>query len=444
MRKKKIYEPNLIYSILRVYTNFIFKRWFNNIEINGLHFIPEGAPVIFAPNHQNALMDAMALLQAAPKPVVFLARADLFKRKLTARLLNIIRIMPAYRKRDGIQNLKKNEESFNISVETLLNKSFLCLMPEGGQLEKRTLRPLVKGIFRIAFSAQEKLPQGEYVRIVPVGLDYGNYDHTGHHLIINFGKPISLKNYVDMHKENAPIALNKIKAELYKRISPLMLDIQSEQHYDATYVSAYLNNAEALTKLNLEDNETNRLAARKYITSKFAQAEEKEDSALMKLDNLCKKWKEKYGEEVPFIARVLEQGHKADAGLLFHIFYIIIAALPALYGLIVNLLPFAMVKGMTTRTKGSGFEATFVYGTAGVFFPFYYLIVAIVSAFSAPTILFWCCFVLSLPFSFFFLLRYRWRLKYVFQRIRNIFHEDPTEQEIKQITTDLMNKEYVL
>ena len=37
--------------------------------------------LIFAPNHQNALMDALAVLFTTKGQPVFLARADIFKRK---------------------------------------------------------------------------------------------------------------------------------------------------------------------------------------------------------------------------------------------------------------------------------------------------------------------------------------------------------------------------
>ena len=40
--------------------------------------------LIFAPNHQNALMDALAVLFTHKGQPVFLARADIFKKKAIA------------------------------------------------------------------------------------------------------------------------------------------------------------------------------------------------------------------------------------------------------------------------------------------------------------------------------------------------------------------------
>ena len=62
------------------------------------------------------------------------------------------------------------------------------------------------------------MPEKEWVKIVPVGIDYGNYDKSGRHLIINYGKPISIKDYYELYKEKPAEAMNQIKENLiYKK-----------------------------------------------------------------------------------------------------------------------------------------------------------------------------------------------------------------------------------
>jgi len=71
----------------------------------GRENIPTDCPVIFAPNHINALMDAIAIHSIAPYkvPVIFLARADIFNNKKSAQLLKSAKILPAFRMRDGMK-----------------------------------------------------------------------------------------------------------------------------------------------------------------------------------------------------------------------------------------------------------------------------------------------------------------------------------------------------
>lgn len=427
----KIYEPTVMYSLLRVYTNFIFKRWFSSVEVNGESNIPENTSVIFAPNHQNALIDAMALLSSVSSPVVLLARADLFKKKAQDKALRSLRIMPAYRIRDGIQNLKKNEDSFEQSIEVLLHKNFLCLMPEGGQDEHRRLRHLVKGMFRIAFSTQEMLPENDYVKIVPVGLDYGNYDHSGSHLVVNFGKPISIKDYWESYKENAPVAQNRLRDELYNRMAPLMLNIQSEAHYDAFYVSSYLYNERMLDELCVDDNESNRLIARQRIVEHLQKKEEDGDASLSELDTLCGEWLKTH-PDVAFSSKAYEDGIRLDSALLLHVAYLVVTSPLVLYSLLFNGIPFAIVKRLAAKSKGSGFESSFVFGAAGLLFPMFYVVYAVVSAFFVPSLSFWVAFLFTLPMSFCFFIRYRWRCQYVKERISNIFRKRDVVPDIRK------------
>ena len=75
--------------------------------------------MIFAPNHHNALMDALAVLFTIPRQMVFLARADIFRKGVFANILTFLKILPIYRIRDGYSALQPNSEIFNKTVEVL-------------------------------------------------------------------------------------------------------------------------------------------------------------------------------------------------------------------------------------------------------------------------------------------------------------------------------------
>ena len=190
------------FSLVRNYVVFTFKRYYGEYIVTGRENIPENCPVIYAPNHINALMDAIAVHSIAPYhvPVIFLARADIFKNPTAAKILKFIKILPAFRMRDGFENLGKNNEVFEQCVEIINKNNALGIMPEGNQGEQRKLRPFVKGIFRIAFDAQQKYGLKPKVKIVPVGIDYGDLKKFGKHIIINIGKPIEVSDYMKKKK----------------------------------------------------------------------------------------------------------------------------------------------------------------------------------------------------------------------------------------------------
>jgi 1-acyl-sn-glycerol-3-phosphate acyltransferase len=74
----KIYDFTLSYGLFKSYVMFAFKRFFSRYIVMGKENIPETGPIILAPNHLNALMDALAAISVVPHkmPVVFLARSD--------------------------------------------------------------------------------------------------------------------------------------------------------------------------------------------------------------------------------------------------------------------------------------------------------------------------------------------------------------------------------
>jgi len=205
-----IFDYTASFSLVRNYIVFTFKRYYGEYIVVGQENIPDESPLIFAPNHINAFMDAIAVHSIAPykQPVIFLARADIFNNKTAIKLLKFAKILPAFRMRDGMENLGKNNEVFEQCVEILHKNSALGIMPEGNQGEQRKLRPLVKGIFRIAFAAQQNSNVQPNVKIIPVGIDYGNLTKFGKHIIINIGKPIEVSEYMQSYAANPVSATN--------------------------------------------------------------------------------------------------------------------------------------------------------------------------------------------------------------------------------------------
>ena len=112
MARRSIDRVSLRYRTLKFYAIFVHWIFYRKIEVKFIDRIPKDRPVLLAPNHQNALMDAMAPLLTARRDPVFLARADIFKNNFVAGILRLMKILPVYRIRDGAGELGKNEAVF--------------------------------------------------------------------------------------------------------------------------------------------------------------------------------------------------------------------------------------------------------------------------------------------------------------------------------------------
>ncbi|MDD4828272.1 MAG: 1-acyl-sn-glycerol-3-phosphate acyltransferase, partial [Bacteroidales bacterium] len=166
-RRKRIYDKNVCYTVLKYYVGLFFKMAYRKREYHGLDKIPKDGAVIFAPNHTNALMDALAVLFVNNNPKVFVARADIFKKPLFSRILFFLKIMPINRIRDGRNTLKNNDETIQLSADVLKHNVPFVILPEGAHRPMHSLLPLGKGIFRIALLANEELQGYRPVYIVP-------------------------------------------------------------------------------------------------------------------------------------------------------------------------------------------------------------------------------------------------------------------------------------
>lgn len=273
--KNTLADFNFFYSILRPLVDYGTYNHYRSVTIKGRENLPQHDAYILAPCHQNALMDALLILLIHPRPIAFLARADIFQKKAQAKALNFLRIGPVYRIRDGRDNLSRNDQVFKNSREVLEKGVPLCLMAEGTHNDKHQMLPLVKGMFRIACGTQKELGD-KPLYIVPVGLDYDHYEDLYHNVCINIGKPIDVRPFMAEYETNEPVALNQMRQALAEGLGQQMHNVLANEHYDDEYAYCHLKTQETLKELKLKNNPWGRFMARKHISQQLAQLTEED------------------------------------------------------------------------------------------------------------------------------------------------------------------------
>lgn len=233
MGMENIEKWSLNYTLLKMASGFWHTWGFNKkiVVLNG-EKIPKNEHLIYAAIHQNALMDILGPLYYLKKQPVFLARSDIFRKPFIARILYFLKILPIFRIRDGISALKNNDAIFLKTIDVIKNKNGLFILPEGHHEGKRRLKPLKKGIARIAFQAEEANDFNLNIKIIPIGIDYGSYVNFRSTLVINFGEPLELSAFYDLYKENPARGMNKMLEELSARFRELMIDIKNPDFYE--------------------------------------------------------------------------------------------------------------------------------------------------------------------------------------------------------------------
>lgn len=412
MGRERIERYSTRYAILKSIAGF----WQNNVFyrkviVLGQDNISPEDHVIFAPNHQNALMDALAVLFTQKGQPVFLARADIFKKKLIASFLYFLKILPVYRIRDGFASLKGNDEIFNKTVDVLRNRNGLVILPEGDHAGFRRLRQLKKGICRVAFQADEATNFRLRIKIIPVGLEFTNYSSYREVLTVVYGKPIEVADYHEQYRENPEKALNSLRNRLSSEMKKVMIHIDPEEDYEAIDELRSIINGRFS-----DDTRTPKILRDRALIEKMSRLKNSSPSIYRRICDLSLTIKkEASGLRLSYL--LLDRKKHRLPGLITGALALIVTFPLFLYGNIFNLTFLEIPSLQTRKIRDQQFHATLRYGMsfalALILLPVFLLLSFIIF----PNWLIAIPVFLSLPLSGLF----AWNYFQFFRRIRTGF-----------------------
>ena len=241
---------DFIYNGIKILVKSGLHCYYRKIEIVGLENVPRNKPVLFLPNHQNALIDVLLLVTDCNRKPYFLTRSDVFGKPFLNAIFDFFRMIPIYRIRDGREALSKNDAIFEKCSDILGRGEALSIFPEANHNLKRTVRPLSKGFTRILDRTMKKYP-GLDIQLVPVGLNYKDAKRFPDEVSLHYGKPISYKSIYEENDSSTrtPNILKLVTESLQK----LTTHIPPEADYKQTEAMLYEKNSNFLNP-----TETNR------------------------------------------------------------------------------------------------------------------------------------------------------------------------------------------
>lgn len=221
----------ILYFVLRYITRFSLYAFFSKVEIVGADRIPRGKPLIFAPNHQNAFLDAFVVGGVSPVAIYYLTRSDVFNKKFIW-FLEALHMMPIYRMRDGFGKLTQNAGVFEACQRLFSKGKSVLIFPEGSHGEPYHLRTLTKGTSRLALESQEALGEDKELWIQPVGLNYFDQRKPRRKAMFVFGEPIRVNDHMEAFKTQKAKALIQLKDIVSDHLSGCMLIPENDEHYE--------------------------------------------------------------------------------------------------------------------------------------------------------------------------------------------------------------------
>ncbi|MDR1951586.1 MAG: 1-acyl-sn-glycerol-3-phosphate acyltransferase [Bacteroidales bacterium] len=341
-----------------------FKRYHRRFNVIGKENIPAKGPFIYAANHQNALMDAMAIVCSQKHQTVFVARADIFKKPRIIKILHFMRILPIYRKRDAGNSYDNNQETFEI-VDIVLRAGMVHgILPEGSFNPFKRLASIQKGIFRTALKAQETYGNTGGVKIVPIGLNWQNPREFFKDVTIIYGKPIAVADYFPLYLENPAKAYVKMQEKLAAEMRNLMIDIRSETHYQTIENFRETFGYDYAKATNLDpDNPKERLEAEQNLVKKLDDIAEKNEPKMQELEQTFSRYQS--GLQKLNIRSWLLRNSKIPWYEVLEDFGVLLLGFPfAVIGAILGFLPLMLAKKYEKLIKDSQFLSSTRYVVA--------------------------------------------------------------------------------
>jgi len=412
MGKKNIEKYDIFYQLLKKYVdfwhNYIFYR---KVLAYGKDNLDFSVPTILAPNHQNALMDAMAVIGTLERQLIFLARADIFRNKVVAGILYFLKMLPVYRIRDGYENLKQNDDTFRDTLRVMNNHNGVVILPEGNHATFRKLRQLKKGICRIAFQTAMASDFTTEINIVPVGIDYSHYWHIRKVLTVVYGHPIHVSEYYASFRENPNRAIVELRDRLSADMKKVMVHIEDEENYLA------INELRSIVNEKYSDNiKYPKLFRDQRLVSKMNDLKSSDAESYGKICNDALAVRD-IATELKVTYRQLRK-KKHPLGWMILSSVLLLLTLPVfIAGAVLNFLTFQISYIQSIKSKDPAFISTarygFFLGLSFIFGPLY-LILALI--FIKP---WWLAIIAFLMISVLGIMAWNWFL--LFRRTKGGF-----------------------
>lgn len=375
-----------LYHVWNFYFCIVHNRlYYRRIQILGRENIPpKGKPTFVIANHQNALMDALAILYIFKnrRQPIFIARGDIFKKSvIAAKLLRFIKILPTFRSRDGgLDDIRSNLETFDLAARFLNEGATVCMFPEAKHQHGKYFSTFKKGFPRLAFRSAELSDYQNDLQILPIYIYYTNYYHMRYDMVMVIGKPYGLEPFYEQYKSepnNAYLALNQKSKAIIQEMGIDVLDTEHYEQYDTTFE---ICRKKMIAKDNLPSKEP--LSAMKSDKKMMGILDEMHVAQPEKFESIMQNAAD-YKEGIKQLnLRTWELDRSISIPQLCGRFLWLLLTFPIfLFGLINNFIPFYTCELLKKNLKDTMFKSTLNFTISViVMFPICYIALIVIVA----------------------------------------------------------------
>jgi 1-acyl-sn-glycerol-3-phosphate acyltransferase len=185
------------------------------VAVTSLDAARTRGPRVLVVNHFNGFVDVVVLVAALGRLPRFVAKAGLRKVLPARPFLALAGVVYVQRVTDG-EGTERNADAFAQCRDRLLKGDCIAIFPEGTTHDREALAPIRTGAARIALGSVAAGATG--LRIVPVGLSYGDKTRLRNDVLVAGGRPIPVGD----EGENDHVAVRGLTDQLTRGLDALV------------------------------------------------------------------------------------------------------------------------------------------------------------------------------------------------------------------------------
>ena len=321
----------MVYSFLKVLVRAVLKLFFRKIYITGTGYIRHGQAQLIATNHPSGFMEPLIMAYFFPKDLYFLVRGDVFDNPVLKPLLIATHQIPIYRFRDGFSKLRENNQTVDASVDVLRNKNSLLIFAEGSTKSIRMVRPLQKGLARIATQASKQIPDTD-IEVIPVGINFSHATSFRREVFLRVGPPMSLMSFSEVKDDSVKPDQERMLQAVHDAMKNHVIHLDhQDRSKTAEQVFSFLWRMPDENIFPVAEDDLSRLDLLKKIATSLDSIDE----------NTLEKIRQKISETEKSLKKSklsLSDLHKTPATIKDYLL-LVLGFLPAAYGYVFNFIP---------------------------------------------------------------------------------------------------------
>ncbi len=358
----------MIYKLFRIWANIAIRVYYGKIEVSGLENIPKGVPLLIASNHPNGFLEPIIMACLFPRPLHFMVRGDVFRKKWLKPILIATNQIPIFRFKDGFADLRKNDSNLQEAYKALDNGAAIILFIEGGTINIKKLRPFQKGLARMASSYLERENGRQDLNILPVAINFVSPFVLRSRVILNIEKPFEAKKYFENSNPRTS-QIKRLTHKLYDQMKPLAFHVSDDERQYT--LNKTLKLAEGFFPLPFFPIVNNKPDLWKHFKSVSDAIDRMNDVDYLNFEREINNMGEIRTDDVKRTSR----------WPIVNIFLAILLFIPGMVGLILNIIPGWMARFLAKKVidkDNTVFTASIVLSSGVGFYVIHYLLVTTV------------------------------------------------------------------